>query len=302
MQEIKAYINPNPRTEPVNLINPWGVVLSVKNEPFLEIEMINFPKGLYNIHVDYPVKMKKNVKVESSFERVYFVNEKFADSALSLSKICVKKGKITKYYQLSLKTHRISGQIKDFSGKIRPGYLWATKKDYGDYKIENEIFVKSDENGRFSLFYPDNKPLRIFVADEFYGNKSLECWLMGEKIKNDFIFNPRIRGKLELYELKAWVILNIWNIFFIPASIDKPFYPKLKKEEIKVCIDGRVQEINVFTPHKVFVEGKSKNAFLPAYILSGALKLKLNNEHIFNVKISSKKLGKGEAQFIFYRN
>lgn len=302
MSEIKAYINPNPRTEPVNLINPWGVELCVKNEPFLEIEMVNFPKGLYNIHVDYPVKMKKNVKVQASFEKFVFVNDKFADSALFLSKISVQKGKITKHYQLPLKTHRISGQIKDFSGKIRPGYLWATKKDYGDYKIDNEIFVKSDKNGRFTLLYPDDKPLRIFIADDLYGNKSLECWLIGEKIKNDFEFNPRIRGKLELYELKAWIFLNTWNIFFIPASIDKPFYPKLKKEEIKVCIDGKVQEINVFTPHKVFIEGKSKKMYFPAYILSGAIKLKSINEHVFDVKISSKKHGKGEALFLFYRN
>jgi hypothetical protein len=296
--DIKAFLNPNPVLPEETLIDPWGEKYKMKNEPFLEVELRNFPKGEYDIKLFSPFVLNKKVEVTSNCFSVYFLDKKFEDPSISEVKVKVKGKEVIKECTLPVRIHKISGKIRNFDGEPAPGYVWMAREDF----VENEIIVESDKEGNFSLYCPEGRRLRIFVADQTYGSTALETWIMGNEPKEDININPHIGGNLELYELKAWFVWDIWNVFFIPAIVSTKIPPKLNKEDVKIWINGEEVEIKKFTPHKVYFKGVKKGAYHPAYIMSGIMSKTLKeicSPIVVKVQIISPEKGKGEAWFIY---
>ncbi len=76
---------------------------------------------------------------------------------------------------------------------------------------------------------------------------------MANELKIDVEINPNIGGNFELYEFKAWYFDDMWHIFFLPAIVDTVL-PLLKKEDLRVWINGVEGKIKSFTPHKFYFE------------------------------------------------
>lgn len=70
--KIKAYLNPNPPLRGETLIDPHGREYEMKNKPFLEVELRNFPKGEYNIQMLSPFTLEKKAEITSSCSSLYF--------------------------------------------------------------------------------------------------------------------------------------------------------------------------------------------------------------------------------------
>jgi hypothetical protein len=297
--EIKAFLNPNPVLHGETLIDPWGVKYGMKNEPFLEIELCNFPKGEYDIQLLTPFMLDKKVEVTSNCFSVYFLDKKFEDQSISEVKVEVKGKEVIKECTLPTRFHKVSGKIRNFDGKPASGYVWMARENF----VEHEIITKSDKEGNFTLYCSEGRRLRVFVADTSYGKTTLECWIMADELKSDIEINPHIGGNLELYELKAWFLWNVWNVFFIPAIVSTEIPPKLKKEDLRIWINEEKVEIKKFTPHKVYFKGEKKDEYYPAYIISGVTNKPLKevcSPIIVMAQIISPEKGEGEAWYIYY--
>jgi len=297
--DIKAFLNPNPVLHGETLINPWGEKYETKNEPFLEIELRNFPKGEYDIQLLTPFVLYKKVEVTLTCFSVYFLDKKFEDPSISEVKVKVKGKEVIKECTLPIRIHKVIGKIRNLDEKPVSGYVWMACEDF----VEHEIITKSDKEGNFSLYCPEGRRLRIFVAGPSYGRTTLETWIMGDELKGDLEINPHIGGNLELYELRAWFFGRIWNMFFVPAIVSTEIPPKLKKEDLRIWINGEKVEIKKFTPHKVYFKGEKKGVYHPAYIISGVTNKPLKevcSPIVVRVEIISPEKGEGEAWYIYY--
>jgi len=298
-KNIKAFLNPNPVLHGETLIDPWGRKYEMENEPFLEIELFNFPRGEYDIQLLTPFVLDKKVEVTSTCFSVYFLDKKFEDPSISEVKVRVKGKEVIKECTLPIRIHKVRGKIRNFDVKPVSGYVWLAREDF----VEYEIIVKSDKEGNFSLYCPEGRRLKIFVADPTYGRTTLETWIMGDELKGDLDINPHIGGNLELYELRAWFFWNVWNVFFIPAIVSTEIPPKLKKEDIRIWINDKKVEIKKFTSHKVYFEGEKKGEYYPAYIMSGLTNKPLKevcSPIVVRVEIILPEKGEGQAWYIYY--
>lgn len=144
------------------------------------------------------------------------------------------------------------------TSKGAPSYVWAVN----DIPDSPQAIVKTDEEGRFALWYPAGKPLRIFIDDESYSRTTYECWITSCGLKADVEINPRV-GDLEVWGLHAWRTQLNWHVYFWPCSLPLDLRakrsgrgrefaaPRLRKEEITVRIDG--EEVPVLKLHQVKV-------------------------------------------------
>lgn len=295
---VKAYLNPNPPLRGETLVDPGGRKYETKNDPFLEVELWNFPKGEYDIELVSPFILKKKVEVNLCRFSLYFVDPRFENPAIHKVKIKVKGKEITKEFTLPIYIHKLQGRVRDFNGNPKSAYIWATLEGL----VENEIIGKSDEDGNFTLYYSEGRRLRVFVDDATYGRTTLETWIMGNELKSDVEINPHIGGNLELYEFKAWYFDDMWDIFFLPAVVDAPLPPPLKKENLRVWINGLEGKIKSFTPHKVYFGGVEKGK-CPAYIMNVVVDKGYNTicpPAIIRALIDLPEKGKGEGWYIHY--
>jgi len=295
---IKAYLNPNPPLKGKSLIDPHGREYEMKNEPFLEVELHNFPKGEYNIQILSPFRLKKKVEVVSTCFSLYFLDHRFENPTISQIGIKVTNREMMREFNLPIRVHKLTGRVADFDGNPSSAYIWATR----DRVVKHEIIVKADEEGDFTLYYPEGRRLRVFIADTTYGKTSLESWIMANELKDDLKINPHIGGKFELYEFRVWFFDGIWNLFFLPAVVDAKFPPELRKEDIRVWVDDVGGEIKSFTSHKVYFK-EGEKVYYPAYII-GVMADKPSSQVctpvIIRALVDSSETGKGEAWYIHY--
>lgn len=295
-QFVRAYLNPNPALRGETLVDPHGRKYKMKNDPFLELELHNFPKGGYNIQILSPFTIERKIDVTSSCFSLYFFDHRFKEATISQIRIKVVGKDIVKEFTVPTRVHRLAGKVQDFDGNPVSAYIWATR-----YKpLRHEIIVKTDDEGKYLLYYPEGRPLRVFVADTRYGKTILESWIMANELKGDIEINPHIGGNFELYEFRVWSFDNIWNIFFLPAIVDSNLPPRLRKEDIRVWINGLEGEIKSFTPHKVYYK---VSGYYPAYIMSVIVDKDFGQTPppiIIKALVDSPKVGKGEAWYIHY--
>lgn len=297
---IKAYLNPNPVLQGETLVDPHGRQFEMNNSPFICLEMYNYPKGEYTISLINPIKKTLKVKITSRFQEIYFIDDKLMDTSIKKAEITIIGGKNTDNYSEDIGCVCLHGRIKDFYDKPRQAYAW-----FGiDRVTRHKAVIQSDKNGDYKLYLPKNKRIRVFINDKSYGTSTLECWIMAKRINQDVLINPHIGGVFEFYELNVWMFDNIWNIFFLPAIVDRDIPLKLSAEDINVNIDGQKADIEKFTQHQVYFKGKSKGLFYPAYIISASPKKRVLPKHEpvpICVWVDSKKVGKGEAWYIYDR-
>jgi len=298
-KKIKVYLYPNPHLRGETLTNVWGEKFKMDNDPFLEIELCNFPKGEYLIEIFYPIKLKKKVTIGSSYTTVYFFHNKFTDYKLSEVKIFIKGKKKKEKFILPIAVHKVTGKVTNFDGKPFPSYIWATTEEKG----KKGTIVRTDSSSRFILYYPEGKKLRLFVDDKSYSKKTLECWIIAKEIKKDIKINPKV-GDFELYDPHVWLSDGMWRIFFTPASIKLlqrskksgwklPYVPKVTKKGVGVWINGvkaKIKSIKSLTA--------TGNKY-PDYLLEAITKRQqLCPPTLIRVWVDSP-YGKGEAWYIY---
>ncbi len=300
--KINLYLNPNPPLNGDVLIDRWGRKYFMKNEPFLEVEFINFPKGEYEVEFLYPFANLKKIEIKSSRESIYFLDKRFGDPSISQIKLKLKGKNIEKEFDIGVKVYKITGKIKRFNKRIFPVYLWAAREKLMKY----EIIAKVKENDTFTIYYPEGRKLRLFIADTTYGKSSLETWIYADELKGDIKVNPFVGGNFEFYEIKVWYHDEMWNVFFIPAIVDSIYPPDLNKEDIKLWINDFSVKIKSFTPHRIYFYSheKNKGKYYPAYLLTGRIeKLKDELEYPIIIRLfisSNKKNLKGEGWYICF--
>lgn len=265
--DIGVFLNPNPVLHGETLVDPHGREYKMVNEPFLEVELRNFPEGEYVVSIFSPVKAEKKIMVKSRRTSVYFLDQGFCNPELSRVHLNLKGKGVEKDEILPCRVHRLSGTVSTFDGKPASAYIWATR----NIPVEHDIIVTTDSDGRFTLFYPEGRRLRVFVGDKTYGSTTLESWIMADELKRDVEINPHIGGKFELYELKVWNFDNIWNVFFLPAIVNATFPPEIHAGDVSIWIENQRAKIKSFTPHKVFYKGVKQDAYYPAYLVCAVL-------------------------------
>lgn len=303
VMNLKAYLYPNPPLDGEILTNVWGDKFKMKNRPFLEIELFNFPQGKYTIEILYPIKLRKSINVKFPSISTFFFHNEFNNPKLSEVEVLIKGRKIKKKLTLQLSVHKLSGKVKDFNGNPFPSYLWATREEDVNFKS----IVKTDENGKFVFYYPEGKNLRLFIDDKSYSKETFECWVIANTIKSDLKINPRI-GDFELYGLQVWFTVGLCYIFFIPASLPltkrekasrwkKRFPPKLTDEDsIKVLINNKKAEVKDII--ELPIHGK---VYYPSYVIVSKPKQKtLTSPTIVKVEVDSPEKGRGEGWYINY--
>ena len=303
MNEVKAYLYPNPPLDGETLTNIWGDTFEMKNRPFLEIELFNFPSGKHAIEILYPIRLRKTVNVNSSYTSVYFSHNEFNNHKLSEVEVLIMAKRNKNKFILPLSVHKISGKVRDFEGRSFPSYLWATKEDDPKFKS----IVKTDSNGNFIFYYPEGKKLRLFIDDKSYSKETLECWVIINTLKTDLKINPKV-GNFELYDLQVWFTMGLCYAFFVPASLSlsmrekkfrwkRHFPPRLTKEDrVTVLINNKKAEIKDIV--ELPTHGK---VYYPSYMVVAKPKQrKFTSPIIVKVEVNSPEKGRGEAWHVYY--
>lgn len=297
---VKAYLNPNPEFQGEILINPHNQEIEMKNSPFLEIELVNFPKDEFEIKLISPFILTTKALINSPSYSVFFMDKKFQNPWINQVKIDITSQSIKSQFNIPINIQQLSGTVYNFDESPTTAYLYATRnRDRG-----KNIMVKTDSAGNFNLYYSRGRRLRVFVADSTYGQKNLECWIMADDLKQNVQINPHIGDRMELYELKVWHFDGIWNVFFLPAIVDDVFPPILNKQDFQIWFNDMEGDIKSFTFHKVYYKG-TKGTFYPAYILSVAVKQTLEEMSLpvlIRALVDVPGSGKGESWFIYYPN
>ncbi|MBI4722422.1 MAG: hypothetical protein HY769_05405 [Candidatus Stahlbacteria bacterium] len=251
----------------------------------------------FKLKIIEPMYYEKEVKVSSDKVSLFFTDEKFADTSISEIKVEIEGKELI----LPLRVHKIEGAVEDLGGCPLGVYLWGyTGKEY-------DFMAKCGKDGKFIFYYPAEKKLRLFICDRNYAKKHLEYWFTTEGLKDDIEINPVI-GNFELWEHKVWIIPDtiypIWNVFFVPAIVDKEIPPQLEKEDVKIFTNGKELEIKEFTSHQICFKGEKEENYHPAYILSGVMKeqaKKLPPKIMVKIVVhSEKKKIYGEAECLIY--
>jgi|GEM_PF-1259644 hypothetical protein len=296
---LRAFLNPNPVLRGDILIDPHGRKYKMNNDPFLEVEMFNFPRGEYSVNLRIPFKLTQRIKVNSSCFSIYFLDPRFEDNTISKVRLEVVGERVKSEFEVPIRVHKLSGKVCNFDEKATIAYIWATR----NIPVKNSMIVKTDQEGNYELYYPEGRRLRVFVGDTTYGRTTLESWIMADELKSDVEIDPHIGGNWELYEFRCWFFDGIWNLFFLPAIVSSKILPELNKRDLRVWINNIEGDIRKFTYHKVYYRGKKSGAYYPAY-LACVIGDRYSNRLSWPVKIRAQidsKRGRGEAWFIHYQ-
>ena len=265
--EVATYLYPNPQSqfEGATLTDIWGNAYPMRNEPFLELLLCGLAPGNYTVELLSPVRLRQAFKAESSHKTLFFSHPAFTDPTLAEVTVRISQGLKVEEFSLPLSIHKLTGRVRDFQGRPFPSYVWAVgPSSPGGLP---ETIVKTDSEGRFTLWYPEGKPLRVFVDDESYSRTTYECWIISEEgLKRDVQINPRV-GDFELWGLHAWRTQLNWQVYFWPCSLPMDLWakrlgrkfsiPRLRKEEITVRINGEKVPIKGLHRMRVWA-GKEK--------------------------------------------
>ena len=297
-----AYLYPNPPLKGATLTDIWGRDYPMKSEPFLELLLCDLSPGEYTVELLSPAQLRQTFEASSTHKTLFFVHRSFADPKLSEVQLRISHGANTEELALPLAVHKLSGQVRDFEDRPFPAYVWAASDDLSS----PQAIVRTDEEGCFMLWYPEGKPLRVFIDDESYSRTTYECWIISEGLKADVQINPRV-GDFELWGLHAWRTQLNWHVYFWPCSLpldlrakrlNREFsVPRLRKEEVTVRFDG--EEVPILGLHRVPVHIK-KGRVHAAYLLDLPLqKRPYPCEPLrIQVEVHTATRGRGEAWYI----
>lgn len=302
--KIRAYLYPNPPFVGETLTSIWGDEYHMKNEPFLEFVLCSLPQGRYSLEILSPVQLEQAFEADSAQATLFFLDQELADPMLSEIYVRLREGKKTlAEFAIPLSVHKLTGQVRDFNDRPFPAYLWACRLKPG----RPETMVRTDSEGRFTLYYPQGKPLWVFIDDESYARTTYECWITAEELKDDVEINPRI-GDFELWGLHAWRTQLAWQVYFWPCSLPLDlrakrsgwkhrYNPRLTKEEIAVRIGG--EEVPIKGMHRVRVWAGREKDYHPIYLLELPPQVRDPcSPELIKVEVHTKRLGRGEAWYI----
>lgn len=299
--KVTAYLYPNPPFEGATLTDIWGNAYPMRNKPFLEIQLC----GSSWATMLWKFSPRSGCRRPSRLNRP--INP--SSSAIQHSPILGSRGAVrisqglrVEEFPLSLSVHKLTGQVRDFQRRPFPAYVWAVTDTDSPQAI-----VRTDDEDRFTLWYPEGRPLRVFIDDESYSKTTYECWIVSEELKGDVQINPRV-GDLELWGLHVWQTQLHWQIYFWPCSLPLDLRakrlgrefsaPRLREEEITVRIDG--EGVPLLGVHRVQVHVAQGRAH-EAYLLDPPLYPKrpsLCEPTLVQVEVHTATHGRGEAWYI----
>lgn len=301
-----AYLYPNPPLEGSTLTDIWGRDYPMRSEPFLEVLLCDLPPGKHEVEILSPASLKQTFEASSGHSTLFFAHHAFGDPKLSEVRLQVNNAADTEELFLPLRGHKLYGQVRDFDGRPFPAYVWAVSDDLST----PQAIVRTDKEGRFTLWYPEGKPLRAFVDDESYSRTTYECWIVSEGLNGDVRIDPRV-GDFELWGLHAWRTELNWHVYFWPCSLPLDLRakhlgrefsaPRLKKEEIVVRVEG--EEMPLLSLHRVRVQvGTGKGRFHAAYLLDLPPLKKENpcRPTRIQVEVRTATRGRGEAWCVLW--
>jgi len=297
---VQVSLNPNPPLRGETLVDPHGRHFPMSNDPFIAVELHDYPLGNYTITMTKPLRLEHHAHVDSSFRTVYFLDDRLADPAIRNVSLRILGPGVDESVVEDIRVHMIRGTIRDLTGRPRQAYAWQAL----NRPIERSTVVRSDKQGRYMIYLPEGKRTRLFINDVSYGSSSLETWVMARGLRRDATIDPRIGGGFEFYEFNAWQFDGIWNLFFLPAVVDAKIPPVMRREDVTVSIDGHPAAVTQFTRHRVLYKGKAKKAWYPAYVLSVVPRKTTENvlhQAVIRIRTDSRRLGKGEAWFVHDR-
>jgi len=301
--KVAAYLYPNPPLAGSTLTDIWGREYPMWNEPFLELELCDLPPGEHAVELLSPVTLTQTLRTSTGQGALFFVHRAFGDPQLSEVRLRIRfESGGEEERTLLLRVHKLCGRVRDFDDRPFPAYVWAVGED----PAAPQAIMRTDEEGRFALRYPEGKPLRVFIDDESYSRTTYECWIISEGLKADVQINPRV-GDFELWGLHAWHTQLNWHVYFWPCSLPLDLRakrlgrefsaPRLKKEEITVRVEG--EEVPLLGFHRVQVQvGKGRSHAV--YLLDLPLRQRKNpcKPTRIQVEVQTATRGRGEAWFI----
>jgi hypothetical protein len=233
---------------------------------------------------------------------------------LILDKLVVKK-------TVELLSHRVSGQVTDFSGNP------SRVKAYVIFEADFNNFVAGtvcDQKGHYEMILPARRYHTVWAVDENYGNSTLERYAHNVEIENDTEMDFRI-GQIELYRLSATVtaertIVADFSIFSVHHFIDKTledqkrtgkklspievvadlkYYPALDRESVQMYVDEKPVEVwtveQRFSSLKQYGNEKLKR---PYWIVEGRLQGDVGKgRHILKVVVTNRADENGQVIF-----
>ena len=302
--EVHAYLYPNPPFQGPVLTDIWGNSYQIQNEPFLEVKCCGLARGEYTITLLTPVRQERSLRVVDDVTTVYFSHPRLADPSISQVTVALSKsGDYIEHVELPILVHRIHGQVQDFDGHPFPSYLWAVEDPHTG---RPQAMVQTDEEGRFSLWYPAGKRVRLFIDDESYSQTTYECWVTIETLREDIEIHPRV-GTLEIWGLQVWHTEIAWHIYFWPCSLTQDLRAKqsgwqnfphlrLQRQHVRVHVNG--QGVNVEAMHALQAWGGYKRVH-SAYLLDIAPQTApVCHPTYVQVEVQTKTRGRGEAWYI----
>ncbi len=277
----------------------------MRNEPFLELVLCGLSPGEYAVELLSPVRLKQTFATSSPFKSLFFLHPEFVDPQLPQVAVSVRTGRGTLgEFVLPISVFKITGQVQDFDGNPFPAYLWGVGPSSPGGLPETT--VRTDFDGRFTLWYPEGKRVRIWIDGESHARSTAECWITAEELKTDVRIDPRV-GDFELYGLHAWHTPTTRQVYFWPSSLSLllrskkanwklPYLPRLAKEDIAVRINGQVSLVNGLHIFRAWI---GKGMDYPAHILELPLeKRDLCGPELVQVEVRTATRGRGEAWYI----
>ncbi|MCD6466942.1 MAG: hypothetical protein J7L10_03345 [Methanomicrobia archaeon] len=274
--QVEIFLNNNPRCsaelENIAKREKWKLI----NIPSITVKGSNFDNGKMPMTVIFKDEIIANVEINVVDHG--FVETIELSSPLENPKWIEVKVGTTFHEKIPVELKRLYGTVTYFDGTPVSYPIISSTATEG-------MVTVGDEKGNFEMFLC-GKEKSIGIFEKNYSKATLECWLYDVDLKEDTKLNVRI-DKFEVYELGAWQGYGGIYIHFIPMSLTRGLelamkgasemeiashqesWPHLRKNDVKVFIDGKEIPISTFNEYEDFIgEYKGKKLIRPGYILS----------------------------------
>ncbi len=223
-------------------------------------------KGLRN-SADYEIMTKNNTALIKVFA-------KGIEGLPEYIYISFKLTTRTYHKKIKCKYSTLQGYTKDFDGHPFPTAVVFERKAFGGKTPY--IGVWSDNEGKYSVTVPNGEYNAFYVENNTYKTTTLENWSWKMYVDRNETHDFKI-GTGEVYGLSVWQNTGggeIMFLYFRPMILPQikmrkytvklnnenreviDIQPDLKKENIKIFIDGR--EVQIFSLQKLFETGNYK--------------------------------------------
>lgn len=170
--EVKAYLYPNAPFEGPTLTDIWGEAYVMRNRPFLELVFCGLHPGRYVVDLLVPIRLQQPFRASDQGASTFLVHPNLQNPDISQVSIRLSADdKTIEEATCPVSVHKVTGQVKDFGGRPLSAYVWAVEQPCAE---RPQAMGKTDPEGRFTLWYPEGRRMRLFIDDESYSRTTYE--------------------------------------------------------------------------------------------------------------------------------